>query len=947
MRILFLLVCVSVVSPLFPTFAAEKNSWVETSFDDFADGTFTDAGANMYVSAKGRIGTINRWDVNGDGYIDLFCVNTHPLVEMLDMSIYWGDGKDFSIKNHTYVPADGPMWAAAGDLNGDGAVDLVLANYSNGTWTKMDSAVYWGGLGKPADKATSDEWTSYPFKGKTLVPGRNTQGLALSDLNNDGRLDIIYAFGAGFWEYKPKIPPKEQPCLRIYWNVDGDFQRDTFTELPAMGATDVAAADFDKDGWVDLVCANGEGDVSFIYYNSPSGFSEQARAELPTVAPHKVEAADLDNDGNTDIVFANENGEVSYGYINSGGTFSSDRQIKFETYMAKDVLVADFNKDGLSDVFFSNHQQSWAGQKRMGNRVIDSFLYYGSQDGFSARNRASLQTIGAWGASAADLNGDGWIDLVISSFQEAYSFDVPSFVYWNGPDGFDVTRRTPLYEHGAQGNVIADFNGDGHLDILFTNMMGNSRGDYDPSYLYFGNREGKYNTNDRISLPGREPYEQGFSDLDDDGDVDILVANQGETYRYENEVWIYWNEKNTFDSWDVTGVPGFKCVGVEIADLDRDGYLDLVLPSNGNYKKGDDAPVAPGSFIYWGSLGGWVVCDRTVLNVSMCRSPSIADLNGDGHLDLVFAGPGASIFWGDGTRNYSDARRQKIPDTYGRLSTQTEVADLNKDGVLDIVFAGNKVLIYFGDQNRAYDKKTELAVSAKTAGIADVNNDGWLDIVCPVYTDMEHGRRTTESFVMLGGAEGFREDNRIALTADGGTGSIVSDFNFDGYPDVFLFCHRKDGSPDEVGRFGDHHTDSRLFWGSAQGFNSDNYLPVPSIGAHYDMGVDLGNIRDRSFLFEYESSPRDCQDHVPDRIRWDAALPPNTRLRFQLRSAAAQEDLARAGWLGPAGKDSFYETSDAAIQDLPKGNWLQYRAVFDAGNGASSPILDTIEIIFK
>ena len=89
---------------------AQSDIWVENSFEDFIDGTFDDSGANMYISHNGLIQPINRWDVNTDGYIDILCVNSHSLVEMLDMSIYWGNGKDFSIKNHSYIPANGPMW---------------------------------------------------------------------------------------------------------------------------------------------------------------------------------------------------------------------------------------------------------------------------------------------------------------------------------------------------------------------------------------------------------------------------------------------------------------------------------------------------------------------------------------------------------------------------------------------------------------------------------------------------------------------------------------------------------------------------------------------------------------------------------------------------------------------------------------------------------------------
>lgn len=113
-------------------------TWEERGFQDFIDGSFNDSGANMFVTAKGSIQMANRWDVNKDGNIDILCVNSHPLVEMLDMSIYWGNGKDFSCNNRSYVPADGPMWVVPADLNKDNATDLVVANYSNGTWTQMD-----------------------------------------------------------------------------------------------------------------------------------------------------------------------------------------------------------------------------------------------------------------------------------------------------------------------------------------------------------------------------------------------------------------------------------------------------------------------------------------------------------------------------------------------------------------------------------------------------------------------------------------------------------------------------------------------------------------------------------------------------------------------------------------------------------------------------------------
>ncbi len=611
-----------------------QSSWRESSFNDFVDGTFDDAGANMYVSHKGRIQTVNRWDVNGDSNIDILCVNSHPLVEMLDMSIYWGNGADFSIRNHSYVPADGPMWVAVDDLNNDNQMDLVVANYSNGTWTEMESFVYYGGLkDRNADKIPG-EWACYPFKSRTLLPSANAQKPAIGDFNKDGYKDIVFAFSGGFWEYRDKAKKELSPS-RIYWGSQAGFDKLHFTNIWTKGATDVVTADLNADTWLDLVFSNGEGDESFVYLGDEKGFSETRLQKLPTAKPHAVEIGDVNNDGFLDVVFANEAGTQSWAYLGDRGRFDPARRIEFETYAAKDIVIRDFNRDGFADVFFTNHQHSLTGDPNRANRLIDSYLYFGSEKGFSRQARQSIQTVGAWGANAADLNEDGWIDLLVCNFQEHYSYEVPSFIYWNGPEGFQLTRRTCLYEHGAQGNAIADFNGDGHLDILITSMMGNSRGDYDDSYLYFGNDRGLYSEADRIELPGREAYEQAFADLDDDSQVDVLMVNRGEITRLANELWVYWNENNTFNPWRMSGLPAFGGIGIEVGDLDRNGYLDLIVSNSESANKSADGKPLPGSFIYWGSPAGWTVTGRTDLPIVETRAVAVCDINSDGHLDLV------------------------------------------------------------------------------------------------------------------------------------------------------------------------------------------------------------------------------------------------------------------------------------------------------------------------
>ncbi|MFC2084784.1 FG-GAP repeat domain-containing protein [Bacteroidota bacterium] len=927
---------------LIANLLSAQDVWREDSFEDFADGIFSDAGANMYVSHNGRIQTINRWDVNNDGAVDILCVNSHPLVEMLDMSVYWSNGKDFSIQNHSYIPANGPMWVTADDLNNDGEMDLVVANYSNGTWTEMESFVYYGGLDKN-DNIEDGEWGHYPFKRKLLLPSANAQKAVTGDFNKDGYKDIVIAFSGGFWEYRDKSR-EGTSASRIYWGGNDDFNPDRFTNIITAGATDVVSADFNSDGWLDLAFANGEGKSSFVYYGSESGFTDSSMVELPTIKAHAVEVGDIDNNGSLDVIFACEQGTTSFGYQNKNGSFDSDKKIEFETYTAKDVVVEDFNKDGFNDVFFTNHKFSLSGDPNLANRLIDSYIYFGSAKGFSEENKQPLPTIGAWGANAADLNNDGWVDLLVCNFQEHYSYEVPSYIYWNSSEGFKKSLRTCLYEHGAQGNTIADLNNDGNLDILITSMMGDSRGGYDPSFLYLGREDGSMDIENRIELTSREAYEQAFADLNDDSQVDILLINRGETTRQTNEVFIYWNKNYTFDQWNISGLPSHNGLGVQVADLDRNGFLDIIV-SNGS-SLNTTQKSSSGSFIYWGGESGWAVTDRTELPTKMTRSCAVADINYDGNLDLIFgdqAGGMAVIFHGDGTRNYLSTNSFHFMNSKG--TGNPEVADLNNDDLLDVVFAHNKnVLVYYQNEDYKFGDPIVLPIQAKTMTIADVNNDGWLDLVCPFYKGKSN--RTDLSSVLLGSKNGFDVNNSIKFLTDGGTGSLVCDFNRDGYKDVFFYCHRTDGSFDEVGRYGDHHVNSLLYWGSASGFSNENVQKIPSIGAHYDMGTDLGNVMDRTNIYLYVSSPYFMDGKNPVELRWEGDTPLYSSIKFQVRTAESENDLQRADWLGPGGEGSYFTEDYNRLKNF-SGNWIQYRVLFKTGNGAGSPLLNRVEIEFE
>lgn len=419
-----------------------------------------------------------------------------------------------------------------------------------------------------ADTAVGEEWRCQvtPHDGTDAgASGEDVVTIAgCMDLNQDCFPDISFSY---LWDGN-----NYQISSRIYWGSSNGFVNGNHSELPTQGAIGNIVADLNNDGFTDIVYANSfDGSSyeisSYIYWGSSAGFSVANRMDLPTLGANDVAAHDLDGDGFLDLVFANSyNGSAyavdSYVYWGSASGFSVANRTDLPTKGARSCALADLNADGFADIVFANGQDGT-------DFTISSYVYWGSASGFSSTNRLELPTQGAQGVSVSDLNGDGLEDLVFANSLDGLSFNIQSYIYWNSASGFSENNRSGLDTLGTWGTTTHDLDSDGYSDVVFAHRFFN--GSYNlNSYIYWGESTGVSSTNHSM-LGTSGARATAAYDLNRDGHPDLVFANiRDSTSNLYVDSMIYWGSNATvprggFSTSNRTGLPTVGAAGVSIA----------------------------------------------------------------------------------------------------------------------------------------------------------------------------------------------------------------------------------------------------------------------------------------------------------------------------------------------------------------------------------------------
>jgi hypothetical protein len=208
------------------------------------------------------------------------------------------------------------------------------------------------------------------------------------------------------------------------------------------------------------------------------------------------------------------------------------------------IYLADLNGDGWLDLFVP--------------QIIDdrSFVLWNGPEGFSVERAQLLATGRISCAQAADLTGNGTLDLIVGGHTPSADGPHDSFmsVYWNGPNGLSDDRKTLLPANGINAIAVADFNRDGHLDLFCSNYHDARVRDID-SYLYWGMEGGRFSATNRQRLFMHSASGALAVDFNEDGWIDLAAAYHKVYGDHQGHSAVWWNGPEGFREDRTTTLP--------------------------------------------------------------------------------------------------------------------------------------------------------------------------------------------------------------------------------------------------------------------------------------------------------------------------------------------------------------------------------------------------------
>ena len=580
---------------------------------------------------------------------------------------------------------------AAGDFDGDGFDDLACRMEASTATT-----IFWGGA-----------------KGLGVECGTEVPAVSASETMAD---ETEKGFAA---ELEDKMPAPRlleavdwngRKCFTlstgrklVFFTADKSRNVSRALEIPAKMGLSATTGDFNSDGFVDIAVAAKRD--SFIWLNSADGFKEGNRIAVRADSACSVDAMGgmlLFGQCASDVMFHERDATYtsdSLLFSFEGGKLNPEPK-RFE---GEDTRRARLfrNARGEPCVALVNHFS------RRANGYDKSYVYWGRSTGYDANDMTPVPSWCAVDSVSADLDDDGWVELIVCNNSEnSLQFDPGHNVHHFGPNGFDPSKSYTLKTDIGWGAMVADFNRDGYLDVFTVCDHWNGLA------MFEGGPDGLKRTKDCILFPpADEDLKPGAKrlkrmeggrmrwvvavDVNGDGWLDVAVPI------IKDRSCVLFGGPDGFDPSRKQEIAAYMASGVRAADLDKNGYPDLLFGGHTIWASGKEPDNRPhGSFVnvYWNGPDGISESRKCILRADAASNMCVGDFNGDGWLD-IFSGSYQSevdrdvnsfIYWNRGGR-FGGMDRQ---DIVTHSVSGCIAADFNQDGRIDLAVAHHKV---FGD----------------------------------------------------------------------------------------------------------------------------------------------------------------------------------------------------------------------------------------------------------